>query len=60
MSGRDPAASFRRLNLPSAGENVDGPEAAARAGYATKYTADWNYQMLMEIYQRVLETQRAA
>jgi len=32
---------------------------AARTEYEAKYTADRNYQMLMEIYQKVLGKQRA-
>ena len=31
---------------------------AARAEYEAKYTAERNYQILMEIYERVIETNR--
>jgi hypothetical protein len=56
VSGGIAAASVRRLNRSIVGENVDGPEDAARAEYEAKYTADRSYEILMEIYRKVLGT----
>jgi glycosyltransferase involved in cell wall biosynthesis len=41
-------------------ERMEEMGRAARAEYEAKYTAERNYQMLMDIYQRASATHRAA
>ena len=41
-------------------ERMEEMGRAARAEYETKYTAERNYQMLMDIYQRAIAAHRAA
>ena len=42
------------VQIPDVIELMAAMGHAARAEYEAKYTAERNYQMLMEIYQRVL------